>query len=208
MWKTCLNFETILNTFWSHFRSNFQLRMGGPGQNFRFWRCSFPGLALWSVRVGFRGHFREDFECPMTVFSRRSCGFKLVAWNFFCSLPPWSWYMIYRDHRTSVVWSFEDVFLLKIVGLVWVPVQLLSSFFVSPCLVLCENAGLHLSAAILAVQLVASCYWGILSCLSVTYAVAIGVLSWAVVRANGVLSCLSVTYASAMTIVHACSMMS
>ena len=83
MCKTCLNFEAILDAFWSHFGSLFWLRMVGPCKNFRSLRCSLPGLALGSAPMRPRGRFWYDFSSILMIFWASFLLFKAPAWIVF-----------------------------------------------------------------------------------------------------------------------------
>ena len=111
VWKTCLNSEAILITFWSHFGYLFRLRMGAASQNFRLWRRFLLDLAVWSGRVGFRSGFREDFGCFMTVF-----------WCFFAA-------------QTCVMWCLVGWCLVGWYGVV------VSCRVVWCCVVWCDGSG-------------------------------------------------------------------
>ena len=66
--KTCLNLAAIFDEFGAHFGFLFRLRMGVPGQNFRFRSGSLLGLRFETAQVGPQGRFFEDFGWSMTCF--------------------------------------------------------------------------------------------------------------------------------------------
>ena len=80
-----VNLEKIFDTFGGHFGFLFRLRMGGPGQNFRFRAGSLLSLRFQTAQVGAQGGFLEEiygfvklfryyfgahsFKCGITKFS-------------------------------------------------------------------------------------------------------------------------------------------
>ena len=59
--KNCLNLDAILDEIGDHFGSLFRLRMGGPGENFRFRSASLLGLRFDNAQLGPQSGFLEDF---------------------------------------------------------------------------------------------------------------------------------------------------
>ena len=81
--KTHLNFYAIVNNFGSPFGSLFCLRMGVPGQNFRF-RSAF--LLRWrfgGVQVPPQPRFWEDLGGSMSLFWAHFWCTKFLAWSMF-----------------------------------------------------------------------------------------------------------------------------
>ena len=60
--KNCLNLDTILDEIGDYFDSLFRLRMGGPGENFRFRSVSLLGFRFDTAQLGPQSRFLEDFN--------------------------------------------------------------------------------------------------------------------------------------------------